>query len=129
MLDYDVMNYGFKPEDMPYSPGKCLILDLNAPCAVVGDQEAFMAACRTFMDYKVKDTDLAGRFPHVSDMTISNSVRFNPEDEKASCFVRANPLLCCEFGESGWETKPLVHFAHFSVKGKSKLETIKSVQR
>jgi hypothetical protein len=129
MLDYDVMNYGFTPDDVRYIPEKCLMLDQNSPCAVVGDQIAFLSACRTFMDYQVKETDLAGRFPHVSDMTISNSVRVSPESEIASCFVWSKPAMCCEFGDSGWETSPLVHFAHYSVKGKSKLETIKSAQR
>lgn len=46
LVDYDVFNLDFRPEDLPAIPGP-LILGLGVPCAVWGSAAAFEMLCKS----------------------------------------------------------------------------------
>lgn len=108
MTDYDVMNYGFRPEHLPVLEDKCQFLDANSPCVTIGTAAAFDRACRYFCNYTVGESDLEYGVPHVSDMHITNKWDGDMMLPRLS--------ICKEIHETGWESSPLVHFASLKTR-------------
>lgn len=108
MLDYDVMNYGFRPEQVP-STNRCLLLDGDSPCVVWASAEDYERACNIFMAYQPTPDDLEGVRPHTSDMHISTKLC------GMGLFERMR--ICREYKNEGWETAPLVHYSSFKCGG------------
>jgi hypothetical protein len=100
MTDYDVMNYGFVPGDVPVKPCKdMLFLDPSkVPCALYGHSDAYAEICDKFVAAST------GEFPidagHTSDMLII----------MAGIYGEVKPVVV-EFGAPGWEDAKLVHFS------------------
>jgi len=110
MVDTDVMNYGFGPDNLhlanskgdPYSGMVCLEPS-GVPCAVFGPREGY-----EYVWKKMRDIGSNSRLEHISDMTL---------------FQLTGPTCTCDCSEfmrewngrvtSGriWHMFPLVHFS------------------
>lgn len=114
MLDYDVMNYGFRPEHVP-STDRCLLLDGDSPCVVTATPEEYERACNIFMAYQPAADDLEGGHPHTSDMHISTKL--------IGMGVFERVRICREYKNDGWQEAPLVHYSAFKC-GSNKVKII-----
>lgn len=120
LVDYDVMNYGFKPADLPETGSGILMLDRNSPSVVLGTAEAFQNACDAFQNYSITDQDNINGRPHTSDMHIANKLC------GGSVFKRK--VVCEEYRDFGWDSAPLVHFASFKCRGRKQDEIRRAKQ-
>jgi hypothetical protein len=101
MTDYDVMNYGFRPEHLPAYKGKLIRLNRQSPCAVFGRMWDYLAVVDMFLNYTVQSDDLYGNNLVVEDMTILNRY----------AGIADYHDLCSEFRhDKGMPETPLVHF-------------------
>lgn len=92
--DYDVINNGFKPQDMPPIEDTLQTLDSwGTPCAAFGSKLAWEKAIGTLCGYKPQ----AGK--HTSDMTILDEM---------TPLRRHN--VSQDFGAEGWQSCKLIHF-------------------
>ena len=98
MTDYDVINYGFTPDDLRLRlAGRTrglTLLDRFIPCVVYGTAEDFIRAMFLFCS---ASTDQAGQ---VSDMMILRSHRS----------FYASRGGCAQYLCRGWATSKLVHY-------------------
>ena len=72
MTDYDVINVGFTPQDLPAYKGKMMRLNRQAPCVVYGRTINFLQAVDMFISYTPQSDDLFGDKMLVEDQTILN---------------------------------------------------------
>jgi hypothetical protein len=117
MTDYDVMNYGFKPEGIELSfPLKSK--ENHVPCVVYGNRQAFRIICGMFANYVPSWHET-----QVSDMTIL--------ERSAEMGIYDDVRGVKQYGEPGWETSTLVHYSSHSVRavdGKGKADKIQKLR-
>jgi hypothetical protein len=110
MTDADVMIYSIPDEltakrfrDQPVT-----LLQSHIPSVVLGGKEAYEAVVKQMLDYKVteKDIEEEKKVPHVSDMYMfyRNGIKYEKKE------------IVKNFGDEGWETAPLVHYANSSLR-------------
>jgi hypothetical protein len=105
MCDYDVINYSFEPEE--FSELTCY--SGVVPCLMSGSAEEFHRGVGWFDElqqppfWKFWDNG-----EHISDMLVLK----NKQDEAVKRYD------CVNFGESGWESAPAVHYSNFAMKPK-----------
>lgn len=107
--DWDLFVYE-KPETLNYqTPPKVLqSYQEHVPSLVWGSRYAFEAIIDGIMDYEVGVQDTADfNKPHVSDMYMFYHQSLPYKSKK----------LVKNFGESGWDTSPFIHFSSGSMKG------------
>jgi hypothetical protein len=100
LTDYDVINHGFQPKDMP--PVQDMIETLEpggVPCAVFGTPTAWKEWIYHLGHYPHRPDQR-----HVSDMTIFNEMRPFGHGQ------------CLNLDYNNWESAPLIHFHHEGVK-------------
>lgn len=102
MCDYDVINYGFAPREI----GPLTTYDRYVPCLVSGTSAEFMRAVGWFANQKVGFFSRFVAHAHTSDMLILK--------DHQSEFIQGSE--CVEYGLSGWETAPTVHFCNRVMK-------------
>ncbi len=102
MSDYDVINYSFEPREA----GELTIYEEDVPCLVSGTEAEFQRAVRWFAAEPIGWHRMLGRRQHTSDMVI---LRQNLSEVRQ---LRE----CVEYGESGWEAAPAVHFCNKVMK-------------
>lgn len=123
MVDYDVLPFGFTPDDLVRNiAAPCpLILSANnpVPCAVSGTAEQYSRAVN-LMANTAKDfiADEHGK-PHISDQQF---VQKNPE-------LFPSVDICRQYGSEGWEYAKLVHFSSHSCRPRGRIGTIEFEQR
>lgn len=113
MTDYDVMNFGLRPELAPEICHPMMFLDPCSPCVVVGPASEYAAVSILFGQYKPDERDLENGRPHVSDMHITNRMFFDRAWNRTT-------LLCTEYGERAYQEMPLVHFSSRACPNKVK---------
>jgi hypothetical protein len=114
LTDYDVINFGFKPRS---GRGEVEMMDPTyVPCAVWSTRAGIASIVRMIHRHKpVGD--------HVSDMHI-----FKTKFERRK--FGAPGTECVEFGVSGWESAPLVHFSAGKASGfGSKVDAIRHAMK
>ena len=99
--DYDVINFGFKPTDLPDCGDKCLMMEA-APGLTLGSKRSFELACEVFMNYIPDASDVYQGKPHTSDMFITDKLL------NKGLFERR--IIGRQFGDLNWEHSTLVHF-------------------
>ncbi len=109
MTDYDVMNYGFTPDDCQKEKRKdrLTFFEGHVPSVVYGEKEDFSYLVDLIKYYVLDGSDNYEGRPHISDMYICakyiNRAQFRPLS------VVKVPL------QDGWQTAKLLHFcASFS---------------
>jgi len=114
MTDYDVMNYGFTPEDVPKYNNCIRLFDGFVPCVVYGRQKDYANMVDEFLKM-----ELAGNVKHWSDMLALQLLkdRYDTGSE------------CAEYGAARWKKSKLVHFAHVTCKGRSRRDVIPEAER
>ncbi len=112
MTDYDVLNFGFTPADIPVNKGRhvSIFTDNNpCPCAVHGTAEQYINAVNLFLGHEVDSQDSIGGRPHTSDQNLIQ--RFE------SLFRPHIYDVCHEYGKPKWEESKLVHFSFGATAG------------
>jgi hypothetical protein len=105
MCDYDVINYSFKPR--PF--GELTCYSGLVPCLMSGNSQEFMRGVGWFDELEVGP--FWKRFfnrEHISDMLVLK----NKKKEVKKLFD------CVNYGYTGWETSPTVHFSNFVMRPK-----------
>lgn len=111
MSDSDVMSYGFRPHAAPenmtiWSHGGSI-----CPCLVSGSSEQYTHAASVFAAWQGQ-TNLENGQPHASDQNILCRVDHFYD----------NIPLCSQYGESGWQFFPLVHYSNGTMVDKQPRE-------
>lgn len=96
MTDYDVLNFGFGPENAELGEN-IKILAGSVPCAVYGSPTGFRNICKLFV------TTIPSQHTW-SDMYACEAL--------SPYFSHSND--CVQFRDSGWQDAKLVHFSHSS---------------
>lgn len=116
MTDYDVMCNGFSYTNLPDATSPVTIFDGHTPCAVFGSEDAFLKTAFAFIAYYPTAEDNFNGKSHVSDQGILS--------HRKVPFTELN--LCKEYGKTGWESSPLIHFRNDSIpKGKERHDVIR----
>jgi hypothetical protein len=122
LSDYDVMNYGYTPDDANAASARwsepLVVCDGHVPALVYGNRAGYRNAVWDFLSVHVPDVvERANGRPHVSDMVlISKGVLKH---------WRSVDLLR-EYGEGDWRECPLIHYAAARMGGRSKHSVIMS---
>ena len=123
LTDYDVMCYGFTPQNLTSLEMKHaeehLIFPLHhrrVPCAIYGNREGFDWLCGQMMNWPANVHRVEARGPHLSDMIICQRLQLPCEP------------VCVNYPADGWETAKLVHFCNSQCKGQAKPELIRAVR-
>lgn len=109
MSDWDVMNYGFTPNELPKfeSSNRVVLMSGKAtPCLVSGLVGAYQAIVYTF------HTCAMARY------TMSNGDNNTVSDQnilKQMPQIFDTSKMCPEVGEDGWKTSTLVHYPNARV--------------
>lgn len=119
MVDYDVLNNGFYPEDLTIQPFARLPVSLcrgGCPCALFGFIAQFENLIKEFVDYKPLLQDNINGRSHVSDQTIFAKI----------CIDSPLQDLTRSLGEEGFEQAKLWHFncAATTDRGLNRLDTM-----
>lgn len=109
MTDYDVMNFGFRPEYAIVNPDKLTFYERGVPSAVLGNSESFTRACNVLAAYKRVPSDRTNGKPHLSDMIIFQRLGDGP-------LIKTNYIMP-QFGDKNWQTATLVHFPNSRCNG------------
>lgn len=121
MVDYDVMPYGFRPEEQSSTfSGKfpLILADHNlCPCAMMGDGGQYEAAAAEFATRAHECLHQENGNPHVSDQSCVQAWKWPALD------------ICYEMGREGWLTAKLVHYAHSCCGGRSRLDVIPASEK
>lgn len=105
MCDYDVMNYSFGPQLF----GDLTCYSGVVPCLMSGSADEFMRGVAWFEKLEASPLwKFWVKRPHISDMLVLR-------DNQGMVIQRFD---CINYGETGWETAPAVHFSNFSMKPK-----------
>lgn len=112
MVDYDVINFGFRPRR---GKGPIEMMDCTyVPCAVWANTAGVLDVVDLIKKHR------PGKASHVSDMMI-----FKTQFDKQA-FGKPG-TECIEFTVPGWDKAPLVHFPASKLHGyPSKVEAIQS---
>lgn len=123
LTDYDVMNYGFKPDSMvviaeahPEPNHIGTLDDRGVPCAIYGTQEGYAWFCSQLMTWPASNCSDRNGKPHVSDMVISQRLGLPREG------------ICIPYTLKGWEKAALVHYSTKRCNGVEKYDLIRSVR-
>lgn len=122
MSDYDVVNYGFKPRriqsDLTVYESAYGTND-TTPSTVGGTSYGFLSAVMAFVCLDVNEVTIShdGR-PHTSDMVVIQKAA------KRLNLVTVAPTVA-QYGSEGWETAPLVHYAHSVTSNTDRLACLK----
>lgn len=115
LTDYDVINYGFRPEHLPVNPLGPIPW---GPFIGTGDQ--FWEFVRRIMTWNPSDCVMVDGKPHVSDIVIWEKLTTN------------NLRLDAVYGSQGWETSPLVHYSNHWLppehRGQKRLDFIRNAR-
>lgn len=126
MTDADVMNYGFTPEDLqaaiekaPNSELPTIMLDASpCPCVVYGTAEQFNNAVTWFANNQEKCTKMERGRPHASDQT---GVQSGPPWTAYGVAI--------QYGVTGHEKAPLVHYCHAACAGRPREQVIPEAEK
>ena len=119
MVDYDVMNRGFRPSDLVSSQNKLplIMADNNpCPCGVYGTAAQYDTACRFMAERGDEAITAEGGRLHLSDQHIVQHFKE----------FSAKPIIY-QYGQAGWENAKLVHFSSGSCQGRPRSKVIPSV--
>jgi len=105
LIDYDMINYSFKPEDLDFRESVILSADKKTPPIYAKGEDARILI-KLFLDYNPPETD-----KHVSDMTIFRYDSFP---------FKWLPVMLL-FGEGAWHSAPLVHYSHNCIRDRALL--------
>jgi len=111
--DYDVMNYGFRPEDLPVNPDPSVPMFLSAAVACgfatpEGYQEIIRIYSELAGDQNSKTRQVIPKGEDINDMTV---IRYS-HPEWYNLIPYRDPRFCHDYSYDGWESKKLVHFPH-----------------
>jgi hypothetical protein len=111
MSDADVIPYNFKPIAPPemltiWSYGGHI-----CPCLVSGSAEHYTYSAKVFAEWS-GPTNIEREKPHASDQNILGRV---------DKFYHNIPL-CSQYGDTGWDSFPVVHYPNGSMEGKQPRE-------
>lgn len=118
MTDYDVIPYApFTPPAT--DPGVPVSHEAHVPCCVWGNALAMRVVCARIAGYRLSSEDVENGRPHLSDMHV---------------FLRSHGWYRSlrtvkEYGEPGWETSDLVHYASGVTRGRQKWEFIPGARK
>lgn len=121
MVDYDVVPYGFAPDDIPLNDGHLvsILADNNpCPCAVHGTRQQFENTVEIFLGSKLLATDIEhGDRPHLSDQNLLQrlSEKFRPHIYD----------MCPEYRSRHWKEAKLVHYCHAATAGHDRLQLMR----
>jgi hypothetical protein len=109
MTDYDVQIYSVPEELTPRRfSDQITLLQSHIPSVVIGSRTAYEDVVKQMLDYKVteKDIEEEKKLPHVSDMYMfyRNGIKYEKKE------------IVKNFGDEGWESAALVHFANSSLR-------------
>lgn len=124
MTDFDVLCFGFRPEDIPENPGPLptIFADANpCPCAVHGTERQYENVVRLFMEYKRRPEDNHNGVPHLSDQ---NALQAMADKFRPYIFD-----MCPEYNQRHWREAKLVHFCHAACAGKDRLGLLRNATR
>ena len=124
MSDYDVINYGFKAR----KPEAELVIYESAthcnsvvPSVVGGTAYGFLLGCMAFSlpDPNLITSSDGGR-AHTSDMVVMQIF-----DQKQ--IYNIAPVVF-QYGQDGWDTAPLVHYAHVTTERTDRVQCIRTAR-
>jgi hypothetical protein len=111
--DYDVMNYGFRPEDLPVHPDASVPMFLSGAGAcgfatAEGYQKIIDIYTELSDEYSSSARESVPEGVDINDMTV---MRYSHPEWYNSISYR-DPRFCHDYSYDGWEMKKLVHFPH-----------------